>query len=132
MKKIGKILGYLTPKLKFLSQSFTSTTKYDTEKILKANPYIYNDRHVPGSVRATLNAMEEIERLYSDFRHPYILFQGGVDKSVDLFAPLDLEKQCKSRDKTTIYIKTMWHSTFFEEEVVHVTDMVIARLSKRI
>jgi hypothetical protein len=65
MKKIGKIIGYLTPKLKLTHQSFSSTTKYDTEKIVKSNMYLYNDRHVPGSVRAALNAMEEIETLYS-------------------------------------------------------------------
>jgi hypothetical protein len=34
--------------------------------------------------------MEEIEKHYTDFKSNYILFQGGVDKSVDLFAPLDL------------------------------------------
>lgn len=114
MKKVGKLLGYLAPKLKLAQQSFTSTTKYDTEKLVKSNPFIYNDRHVPGSIRVALNAMEEIENLYSHFICPYIVFQGGVDKAVDLFAALDLEKQSKSKDKTTVYIKTMWHSVFFE------------------
>lgn len=112
-KKLGKLLGYLAPKLKFLSQGFTSATKYDTTKIQCANPYIYNDKHIPGSVRVALTAMEEIEKSYQDFSNDYILFQGGVDKSVDLFAPLDLEKTCKSNDKTTVYIKSMWHSTFY-------------------
>jgi len=60
MKKIGKVIGYLAPKLKLSSQCFNSTTKYDTEKLVKSNPYLYNDRHVPGSIRAALNAMEEI------------------------------------------------------------------------
>ena len=30
MKKIGKVIGYLVPKLKLTPQSFNSTTKYDT------------------------------------------------------------------------------------------------------
>ena len=60
MKKIGKFIGYLAPKLKLTPQSFNTTTKYDTEEIVKSNPYLYNDRHVPGSIRAALNAMEEI------------------------------------------------------------------------
>lgn len=80
------------PKLKFISQSFTSATKYDTTKVQTANPYLYNDRHIPGSVRVALTAMEEIEKSYKLFDRDYILFQGGVDKSVDLFAPLDFEK----------------------------------------
>jgi len=37
-----------------------------------------------------LNAMDEVSMLYSKFTLPYILFQAGVDKLVDLFAPLDL------------------------------------------
>lgn len=40
---------------------------------------------------------------------PYLCIQGGVDKSVDLFAPLDLEKESISKDKTTIYYKELWH-----------------------
>ena len=90
MKKIGKLIGYLMPKIRLTSQSFSSSTKYYTEKIVKANPYLYNGRHVPGSVRVALKAMEEIENCYKQFKTSYILFQGGVDKSVDLFAPLDL------------------------------------------
>jgi len=105
IKKIGKIIGYLIPKLKLTQQSFTSTTKYDTAERVKADLNFYNDRHIPGSVRAALNAMEEIENSYKQFKNPYILFQGGVDKSVDVFAPIDFEKQCQSKDKATIYIK---------------------------
>ena len=60
------------------------------------------------------------------------MFQGGVDKSVDLFAPLDLEKHSPSKDKTTVYIKSMWHSTFYEEELSEVVEMCIDWLGKRI
>lgn len=57
MKKVGKLIGYFLPKIKLTYQSFTSSTKYNTEKIVKENPYFYNDRHIPGSVRVALNAM---------------------------------------------------------------------------
>jgi len=59
--------------------------------------------------------MNETSTRFSEFEVPYILFQGGVDKTVDLFAPLDLEKQCQSTDKTTVYFKDMWHCIPFEE-----------------
>ena len=78
---------------------------------------MYNNRHISGSVRVVLNAMEEIEKCYKDFKTSYILFQGGVDKSVDVFAPIDLEKQSQAKDKTTVYFKDMWHSAFYEEEI---------------
>lgn len=99
---------------------------------MRANDLTYNGKHIPGSVRVALNGIQEVEKCYKSFKTNYILFQGGVDKAVDLFAPLDFEKECQSKDKTTIYIKSMWHSTFFEEEVKDVTELAIAWLSKRI
>ena len=63
---------------------------------------------------------------------PYIVIQGGVDKLVDLFAPLDLEKESPCKDKTTVYIKSMWHSLFYEEEILNVTEIIVDWISKRI
>lgn len=56
--------------------------------------------------------MEEIEKEYHLFEASYIAFQAGVDKLVDPFAPLDLERACRSKDKTTVYMKDMWHSIY--------------------
>lgn len=66
-------------------------------------------------MRTVLNAMDEVSQLFKDFSSPYILFQAGVDKMVDPFAPLDLEEICQSKDKTTVYCEDMWHSVFAEE-----------------
>ena len=60
MKKVGRILGYLAPKLKLTEQSFTGATKYDLTEVQKANPHMYNAKHVSGSVRVVLKAMEEV------------------------------------------------------------------------
>lgn len=111
MKKFGKALGYLLPKIKLTRQG-TDDCKY-TRTV--ENPLNYNGRNIPGTVRVVLNAMEEIQTQYNLFDTPYILFQAGVDKLVDPFAPLDLEKACKTKDKTTIYMKDMWHSIFNEK-----------------
>lgn len=59
--------------------------------------------------------MNEISKLFGSVSNSYILFQGGVDKSSDLFAPIDLEKESSAKDKTTIYYKNLWHSVFYEE-----------------
>lgn len=45
---------------------------------------------------------------------PYLCIQGGVDKSVDMFAPLDLEKESPSKDKTTIYFRDVWHDVLVD------------------
>lgn len=63
---------------------------------------------------------------------PYILFQAGVDKLIDPFAPLDLQKNCKTKDKTTIYIKDMWHSIFYEKEYEDIVEMSAEWLKTRL
>lgn len=130
MKKLGKIIGYFLPKIKLTEQG-SDDLKYEVDDLVKANTLNYNGRHIPGSIRAVLNAMEQIEKEYHLFETPYILFQAGVDKLVDPFAPLDLEKSCKAKDKTTIYMKDMWHSIYMEEEIKHVVDLAIEWLSLR-
>ena len=68
----------------------TGTKYYQGEKIM-ADPHVYNDGAVPGSIRIILNSMDEISQQFADLSSPYLLFQSGVDKMVDPFAPLDLE-----------------------------------------
>lgn len=131
MKKIGKVIGYFLPKIKLTEQG-NDDIRYDVEHLVKANELNYNGRNIPGTIRVVLNAMEEIEQLYHEFDTPYVLFQAGVDKLVDPFAPLDLERSCKSKDKTTVYMKDMWHSIYMEEGIKHVVDLALDWLRQRI
>jgi alpha-beta hydrolase superfamily lysophospholipase len=50
---------------------------------------------------------------------------------VDPFAPLDLEKACRVKDKTTVYMKDMWHSIYFEEGIKEVVDLAIDWLHRQ-
>lgn len=90
MKKLGVCLGFVCPRVRLFKDKYDSGTKYNQAERIMADPYVYNDGLVPGSVRTILNAMDEVSQLYKDFSTPYILFQAGVDKLVDPFAPLDL------------------------------------------
>jgi hypothetical protein len=56
MKKLGKALGYLLPKIKLTQQG------NDDCKYLRTieNPLNYNGRNIPGTIRVVLNSMEEI------------------------------------------------------------------------
>ena len=57
MKKVGKFIGTLFPRLKLVEQSFTSGTKFNqAERILK-DEFMYKDKTIPGSVRVILNMM---------------------------------------------------------------------------
>lgn len=124
MKKIGKLLGACAPRLKIVDQTFGSATKYDqTERILQ-DPYGYTGKVVPGSIKVILDLMEEIEGEWDKFNSPFILIQSGVDKLVDPFLGIDFEKVCKSKDKTVIYFKDMWHAVFAEDEIPYVVEAV--------
>lgn len=54
---------------------------------------------VPGSITNILDAMEETSKQYQVLETPFLAIQGGMDKSVDLFAPIDLIQQSPSKDK---------------------------------
>lgn len=63
---------------------------------------------------------------------PYLCIQGGVDKSVDMFAPLDLEKESPSKDKTTIYFRDVWHDILVDEEIKDIAMIVAKWIKQRI
>lgn len=64
-----------------------------------------------------MKALDGISTEYHLLKSPYICFQGGTDKSTDPFAPLDLEEQSPSPDKTTLYSEEMWHLVYGEMEI---------------
>ena len=52
------------------------------------------------------------------------MIQSGIDKAIDVFGPIDLEKESPSKDKTTIYVKDMWHLVFVEKEMPEISLIV--------
>jgi esterase/lipase len=102
-KKFGKMLGFLCPRARLFKDKFDSGTKFNQKERIEADPYVYNDGAVPGSIRTVLNAMDEVSEQFKQLTVPYIIFQSGVEKMVDPFAALDLEEMSQTKDKTTIY-----------------------------
>jgi alpha-beta hydrolase superfamily lysophospholipase len=58
MKKIGKCIGFLCPRVRLFGDKYDSGTKNNQSQRILADPYVYNDGLVPGSVRTILNAMD--------------------------------------------------------------------------
>ena len=132
LKKIGKMIGWMMPRYKMVDQDFSDGTSYNTNKTIEDDPLFYTGQNVAGSVRTVLNAMEEISQQYSQLSHPYITFQAGVDKFVDTFAGLDLEKESPSPDKTTVYCTEGWHVLLADLTGEGITRMVGEWLKQRI
>lgn len=51
---------------------------------------------------------------------------------VDPFLGIDLERQCKSQDKTVVYWKEMWHAVFAEDELPEVIEAVTEWMGARV
>jgi hypothetical protein len=58
MKQIGKLIGYFFPKLKLTAQNDDDSTRYCLKYMIESNKLNYNGRHIPGSIRVALNAIE--------------------------------------------------------------------------
>ena len=56
MKKVGKVFGYLLPKLKILEPKFTDQSKYDITEYFKSDPGNYAGKIVPGTGRSIILA----------------------------------------------------------------------------
>jgi hypothetical protein len=65
-------------------------TKYNNKEAVLSDSLIYNDGIIPHSAVAVVKGIDQISKQYNLLTSPYILFQGGFDKLVDPFAPLDL------------------------------------------
>ena len=58
MKKIGKCIGFLCPRVRLFTDKYNSGTKNNQIERILADPYVYKDGLVPGTVRTVLNAMD--------------------------------------------------------------------------
>ena len=92
----------------------------------------YLGAHPPGTAYSILKEMDVCETLFDKMQTPYIVIQGGIDLSVDLFAPIDLETKSLSNDKTTLYYKEMWHDILVQEEIKEIAPKVAAWIKKRV
>ena len=77
-------------------------------------------------------SLDRVSTQYGNFKTPYLTVMGGMEKMVDLFAPVDLEKESPSKDKTAFYIKDMWHSVISSPEIDEVIAVIADWLKQRI
>lgn len=71
--------------------------------------------------------------MFEQLRTPYLLYMGGVEKVVDPFLAVDLDRQAQCTDKTTVAIKDMWHSIWRSDEMLFIApntqEWILRRLS---
>jgi hypothetical protein len=89
---IARFAACILPPFRLSSEKeFKTGTRYNKKEELLSDKLIYNDGLIISSGIAVVKGIEEIGAQFNQLTTPYILFQGGVDKFVDPFAPLELE-----------------------------------------
>lgn len=87
-----KLVNKLFPKVRLWKQKeFKTGTRYNNKEELLADQLNYNDGLIPHMRVAAIRAMQLMSTQYHLISSPYLLFQGGHDKFVDPFGPIDLE-----------------------------------------
>ena len=102
-------MSSIAPTGRIVPKNYSDKTRFEMEEFLKEDKDSYHGPHVFGTVNAVVEGMKWIPKNFSKLETSYILFQGGIDKYVDLFAPIDMEKESLTKDKTTVFYRNMWH-----------------------
>jgi alpha-beta hydrolase superfamily lysophospholipase len=100
--------------------------------MLKEDKENYGGNHVFATTKAVLEGMKEASMNFKKLSTPYIIFQGGVDKYIDPFAAIDLERESQTQDKTTVIYKDMWHEVHHEAEYEEICQMSADWLNPRL
>ena len=116
MPGLAKVLTFILPPVRLFKESdFKMGSRYNNKEAMLADKLNYNGGQVPHTAATVIHTMDELNKVLHKVTVPYIAFQGTGDKMVDLFGPLELEEQSASRDKTTIYLRGMWHNVHNEQ-----------------
>jgi len=99
-------------------------SKYRLDEYLKTDPYIYKEGMWTATAWTMLATMLNFAKQFKNLETPYLLVQSGMDKLVDPFLSVDLERVSPSKDKTTVIIQDMWHNVWFDEKKEDIMKIV--------
>lgn len=118
-KRVLKFVGWMFPRYGIKKSIPPGLgTKYNLKDKFLNDPYIFTEAIMPGTIRATMNAANEIYASFEKVTTPFLCLAAGVEKLLDPFAALDLEERSPAEDKRVIYCEEMWHVVTEEADVV--------------
>lgn len=127
-KNISKYIVGLVRIMRSILPEYTSLHKFSLEnsnrnramiRKKEADPFYYKDRYRLATIHSLLTTMAANPQTYRDFRCPFLIIQGGIDKSVDPAEPYKLfcESPLDEEDKDILFYEDMWHDIWFEPEI---------------
>lgn len=93
--RVGKmflpLLKWLMPERETVGQKGNQDTKNpQIKEEREKDPYAYHGGLIPCSIKMILDCEEELMRTFEEFKCPFLMVQGGVDKLVDPFQAEEL------------------------------------------
>ena len=128
----GVFLGWVLSKPKTVKPKldFALKNDYCKEKLLK-DPYTYTEGTRLGTIKSVIQGMDDIDKTFTKFGVPFIIFVGGKDTIIDISASFELIEKCKIEDKQLWYYDNLYHDIWNEEEVFDICPNIIKWINDR-
>ncbi|KRW98241.1 hypothetical protein PPERSA_05585 [Pseudocohnilembus persalinus] len=127
-QKLAEILNKYIPKLPFLPPNPNTSNKYkEIGEILSQEKFNGRNQWLkPSMANMIFQGMKEFEATHTNYKTPYLLVQGGIDKLVDPIQAEIMLQNTKSEDKQLIYYENAWHDLWHEQEI----DLIIPQVNE--
>ncbi len=123
-KKIFAIVSLILPNFRLPAYATRNGSKYKLNEYLKSDPYLYKEGMWTSTAWTMLTTMLNFSKQFKHLQTPYLIVQSGMDKLIDPFLAIDLEKFSPSKDKTTVLIYDMWHNVWMDDKKEDVIKIV--------
>ncbi|EGR34424.1 monoglyceride lipase, putative [Ichthyophthirius multifiliis] len=131
-----KNLAKIYPKIKVTPdnrKSFSTHRNINVYNLLYKEGSLYNNQGLrAGTIKNIVEYMNYCQDYLKDFKVPFIVFQGGMDKLVDPQVGNILIQKCGSIDKEIIFKQEMWHGIPLEPEIQEYKFIISEWILKRI
>ena len=103
---------------------------------VKQDPHVYKGRVNMATTAFLVNTMDASPATFHNYRCPFLIVQGGLDKLVNPMVAFELYQRSPlaEEDKDILFYENMWHDIWHEPEIheiiEHIHNWIIKRLKK--
>ncbi|EGR28729.1 hypothetical protein IMG5_169260 [Ichthyophthirius multifiliis] len=101
-------------------------------KIMRNDSNTYKGNMCLKTIQVIYEAINSSNKTFENYKCPFIVVQGGLDKLIDPDVGFDLVERSQSEDKQVLFYDNMWHDCWHEEELQDFLPKVINWACQRI
>ena len=129
-------LKTLLPKKSRLTKPFygKATKNPAITEFVKKDKYAFSERVCLSTISMMVDVMDKSPQTFKDYKSPFIIFQGGLDKLVNPEVCFELYEKSSTpaEDKEIHFIEEMWHDIWHEEEIYEIMEKSLKWMLNRI